>query len=140
MVPTGKPVLERPLATAAIASVPFAVGAALPLSMTDGGGTVLCPLRAMTGVPCPFCGATRAFVAFTHGEPWMQFNGYWVIVGLAIVIGALVIAAVGAATRGRYPRLRARAAPLRPAVMLGLLAALALPGWIWALANRATIG
>jgi len=27
-----------------------------------------CPLRALTGVPCPFCGMTRGTLAILHGD------------------------------------------------------------------------
>jgi hypothetical protein len=27
-----------------------------------------CPLRALTGVPCPFCGGTRGALALLHGD------------------------------------------------------------------------
>lgn len=27
-----------------------------------------CPLRTMTGIPCPFCGMTRSVVAAMHGH------------------------------------------------------------------------
>ena len=27
-----------------------------------------CPLRALTGVPCPFCGGTRGTLALLHGD------------------------------------------------------------------------
>jgi uncharacterized protein DUF2752 len=44
-------------------------GALYPSLMTHTGGQGLpCPLRTLTGVPCPLCGMTTATVAFTHGQ------------------------------------------------------------------------
>jgi hypothetical protein len=44
-------------------------GAVYPMIVAHTGGQgIPCPLRTLTGVPCPFCGLTTATVAMTHGE------------------------------------------------------------------------
>jgi hypothetical protein len=103
----------------AIGALPLAAGALVPpAAVLDG--TPLCPFRALTGVPCPFCGASRAFVLFGHGDGrWLEYGAVWVVVALALV-------ALGVAGR--------RVARAGPA----LLAAGAL-AWAWALAHDATI-
>jgi glycerol-3-phosphate acyltransferase PlsY len=46
-----------------------AIGAVYPAIMAHTGGQgIPCPLRAITGVPCPFCGLTTATVALAHGQ------------------------------------------------------------------------
>ena len=58
---------------------------------------LVCPLRTATGIPCPFCGMTRAVVAGVHGDILgsLRFNP----------AGLLVIAlAVFIVVRPRLPR------------------------------------
>jgi MFS superfamily sulfate permease-like transporter len=43
----------------------LAVAAARPLLGEPGIG---CPLRALTGVPCPLCGMTRGVTSAVHGD------------------------------------------------------------------------
>lgn len=89
-----------------------------------------CPLLALTGVPCPLCGATRAVVAAARGDgAWLSsYNGWWVLVLAALAVVLLV-----------RPVLVSRALRSPRAALLSL-ALLALPGWAWALVNRSTIG
>src|SRR3954452_646196 len=51
-----------------------------------------CPLRAATGIPCPFCGMTRAVVAAVHGDiaASLRYNPagiLLVVITLALVMG-----------------------------------------------------
>jgi len=52
-------------------AVAVATGAVLLLSRllpSGDHGPVLCLFRALTGLPCPSCGMTRAFIALGHGS------------------------------------------------------------------------
>jgi len=83
------------------------IGSVYPVLMAhDGSHGLPCPLRTLTGVPCPFCGLTTATVALTHGQ--------W---GPAAAASPLVyLLAVLAAGTGPLlaARVLGRAAPPRP--------------------------
>lgn len=53
-----------PLRAAGLLLVP----AALALSATPVNPVPPCPLRTLTGLPCPLCGSTRGVIAAIHGD------------------------------------------------------------------------
>ena len=103
----------------AIGAAPLAAGALIPpAAVLDG--TSLCPFRALTGLPCPACGATRAFALFGHADArWLDYGAVWVAVAIALVLAGLA------------GRRITRALP----VAVGVAAA----AWAWALAHESTI-
>jgi hypothetical protein len=54
----------RPLRLAGLALVP----AAFVISWLPVDPVPPCPLRTLTGVPCPLCGSTRGVIAAVHGH------------------------------------------------------------------------
>lgn len=50
-----------------------------------------CPLRTLSGVPCPGCGMTRAFVRVTHGDLPAALHVSPLGTLLAIAASALVV-------------------------------------------------
>ena len=44
------------------------LGSALVLPVLPGHPGIICPLRALTGVPCPLCGMTTSVVDSAHGD------------------------------------------------------------------------
>ncbi len=64
--PPGRERFRRALFVLPLTSAVFAVSATWRASELPG--FVLCPFRAVTGLPCPGCGMTRAFCAMGHGD------------------------------------------------------------------------
>jgi hypothetical protein len=116
--------------------LPFAAGALAgpdtrPTSSAGTGGDAgllpPCPFRAATGLPCPLCGATRAFALAVRGDgDWTAYNAPWVVIAVLVVLAGVLVLA-----RGR-PRVGRR----WPAAAAVLFVAVA---WAYALAQRATI-
>jgi hypothetical protein len=88
----------RPLRVAGAAML--ATAAVLPA--VAHAGPVLCPLRAMTGVPCPFCGMTRGVVDAVHGDVGGSLS---MNPGALLLVAAALVLVLGV-VRGRvtFPR------------------------------------
>jgi hypothetical protein len=128
--------LRRGATLLAAGAAPFAVGriAFDPPAAGDDGGLFVCPFRALTGLPCPLCGSTRAVVLAGRGDSaFLDYNAVAVVVLAAVAMfGA---AAVVVALRGG----RLRAPVPRGWRLVALVVAVAGLAWAWALAHRDTI-
>src|SRR3954464_5836892 len=110
--------------------LPF-VGGAL-LARTGTSAVPPCPFRALTGLPCPLCGGTRAFAWVARGDAgFLHYNAFWVVVGVAMVFAGLFVLA----TRRQFLDGLTRT-PRRALLTFGVLGA---AGWAYALVERATI-
>jgi hypothetical protein len=109
----------------AFGCAPFAAGALVP---ADGDTGLICPFRELTGLPCPLCGATRAFALAARGDAgFLDYNAVWVAVAALLVVAGLIVL-----IRGRAPRLRTG-----PVAVLAV--AIAVLAWSYAFAQRAAI-
>lgn len=106
-----------------------AAGAALWPSLTNATGLGLpCPLRALTGIPCPFCGGTTAAVDLVRGRFGDALATSPLVVLLAVV--TVVMAAVlGLRLLGRLPPPRRRSALTPTTVALGVALLVASEAW-----------
>ena len=71
---------------------------------------VLCPMRALTGIPCPLCGGTTVFIELGSGRP-----GSAVLANPVALTGAVAVAAAPLGLGGRWWALQ----PKTRAWMLG---------------------
>jgi hypothetical protein len=105
MVTVSRPLLRRaysvPERITLFSMGAAAIGRVYPTLMgyTHGYG-IPCPLRTLTGVPCPFCGLTTATVDMAHGQ-WAEAAR---TSPLALLVALLAV--------GTAPLLVARAAGL----------------------------
>lgn len=111
------------LAVAGVA--PFLAGRLLP----SGGGRRLvpCAVKLVFGLPCPTCGATRAFALAARGDlRYRSYNSVWVDAALACVAVGVLGLAGGGPERLRGP------VPSGTA-LLALAAPVFAAGWVRAL-------
>jgi hypothetical protein len=118
--------LGRALVVLPLGSAVFAVSALWSPSQLPG--VVLCPFRALTGLPCPGCGMTRAFCSISHGEFARAF-GYNALAPF-VFAGALLLWAHALATVLKLEGVRLALEGLRPTPRVArLMLALVLAWW-----------
>ncbi len=123
-------------------AAPLVVARLLDPSIADEPGG--CPLLHATGVPCPACGATRAFVLLAHGDGGgaLRFNWAWIVVWAVAVIALAMAAWRLLAGRPAMPsRLRAAGRWLQahPVAVVALPFLLMAGPWAVAMANLSAI-
>lgn len=110
-----------------------AVAAAALLLYGPGLPPVICPFRAITGVPCPTCGGTRAVAALLAGHPGAALAWNPLLTAAAGAWAAFALYAAWVILTGR-PRLRVRLTA-RDLVAARIAAAgVTLAGWAYVIA------
>jgi len=123
---------ERQLAWLWLAAV-LSAFALRPLWLVIGPLLPGCPFHAITGIPCPSCGTTRAAMAVLHGRPLLAlaFNPLATLAGAAFVFGGL-LAPLWVTLGWRIPDLPR---PLPGWLRLAVLATLAA-NWAWVILKQ----
>ncbi|HET6214762.1 MAG TPA: DUF2752 domain-containing protein [Micromonosporaceae bacterium] len=67
-----------------------AIAGVWPTVTRTTGVSVLCPLRTLTGIPCPFCGMTTAATALVAGELRTAVLANPFVLGLAALVLAVL--------------------------------------------------
>ena len=98
----------------------------------------MCPARLFFHLPCPSCGGTRAFIAFTHGEGRraLQWNPLATLVAVFAVVFAVWLLLRW--TIVRRP-LAVQISRVDSIVVRALVPLIVAANWAYLLLNRATI-
>ena len=115
---------------AALRELGAVVGVLLLSAFLLGATGIGCPVRFVTGVPCPGCGLTRAWLALLSGEPRVALAFHPLFWAAPIAVGLAVLS--GATPSGRVRRLAL--------VVCALLVAAFLVVWALRLVDPADTG
>ena len=103
--------------------VALALVAMSPWAPQLAGAAPGCPVKSISGLPCPTCGATRAAVALADFDPWtaLGLNPLVAIVWIGLVLGGL--AALAWVVNGRpLPGLPRKLSPQQRLAAVAMLA------------------
>jgi hypothetical protein len=101
---------------------------AATFSLWGGAWRVVCPLRALTGIPCPTCFGTRAMLAVVAGH-WgeaLRLNPLVAAAGASLLVLVPVAALIGVAG---LPRPRFSTVTMTRAAWAGV--ALVVLNWVY---------
>jgi hypothetical protein len=113
----------------------WVLGKSRPLSRA--AASYKCPIRSATGVPCPACGATRAFSAAVAGRrSWRSHNAPAVAYAVTLILAGCGLMLLPTSIRDETSRRLQRFISSlrgRPVATAILTSGIALPPWIAAL-------
>ena len=144
-MPVVRGTVDRLFPIAALVGLAVPVLAARVLWSPEGNGPLTwhCPLLEATGVPCPACGATRAFVHVVHGDTaFLNYNWAWLVIWAALLGWAALLIARGVRRRpltGYRARRFGSFLQRRPAAAAALPLLVLAAAWLVALANVGSI-
>lgn len=123
------PSLEREASRRAVlAGAVLLAAAVLPVSAVDSG-PVLCPVRRLTGRPCPGCGLTRSLNRSAHGRLGSAVAAHPAGPAAAAVLGAWALTGPAHAETALDPRTWTTTRARRAALALTALTWLAWACW-----------
>lgn len=113
-----------------LAAGSLAAAAVWPSFAEVSGATLPCPLRSVTGIPCPLCGMTTASVALVRGR-WAEA----VAANPLVLLLAAMAAVMAVVVVLRCLRVVPRPAPTDTTIKVGTRvgAAVALASWVYQL-------
>ncbi|NCQ34387.1 DUF2752 domain-containing protein [bacterium] len=91
---------------------------------------VFCPIRDVTGVPCPTCGSTHAVVALLQGHPRSALRYNPLAVGFLAAGGATFLWAVVATLRPAW-RIRPQFSAPEKRVVIGMVVLGIMANWLY---------
>ena len=129
MTGQGSALLERQATRRAVlAGAVLLVAAVLPVSAVDSG-PVVCPVRRLTGRPCPGCGLTRSLNRTLHGRLGQAAAAHPAGPAAAALLGAWALTGPVHAGTVLDPRTWTTSRARRASFGLTAVAWLAWAGW-----------
>lgn len=125
--------IDRRVQKGMVALCGGSIGAAFVLAGLGGGhavaGPVLCPLRLLTGIPCPACGLTTSFTEMAGGN----LAAAWAAAPIGPVLFVLFAAMALVAAVLLLRRRRLVLARGGRAMVLGAVVVVATASWVYQL-------